>query len=107
MSLDEMRSGLTPLSAEIDLLRRTNPIAALRSSLEWRFPGTGSIGKLVPLMRIDGYDLDAAREIVETATAGLGLRFTDQQIDMYRGCLADLADLFDTALARRLHQLYR
>jgi hypothetical protein len=102
-----MGPGLRQLAAEIELLRQTNPLAALRSSLEWRFPGTGTIGKFMSLERIEGFDAVAAREIVETATAGLGLGFTDQQIEMYRGCLADLVDLFDTALARRLHQLYR
>jgi hypothetical protein len=107
MSLESIPSEHNDLRTDIDLLRRTDPIAALRTSVEWRLPGTGSIGMHTPLRHIAGYDAAAVRDIVETAAAGLGLHFTDAQIEMYQGCLADLADLLDTAIARRLRQIYQ
>jgi hypothetical protein len=96
-----------PVAIEIELLRSFKATAALRSSLQWRFPGTGAIGPLVPLRGLSGYTDDVARDMVDTATAGLGLQFSDQQIAAFGDCVADLADLIDHAVAGRLNRLYR
>ncbi|WP_207835809.1 hypothetical protein [Williamsia soli] len=105
---DELtRRQTTALAAEIDLLRSFKPYAALRSSLDWRFPGTRDIGPFVSLRGLTGYSDDVARDVVETATAGLGLRFDDRQIAAFATHLADLADLIDHAVAGRLNRLYR
>lgn len=104
---DLTRRQMTASAAEIELLRSFKPSAALRSSLDWRFPGTRDIGPFVPLRGLIGYNDDVARDIVETATGGLGLRFSDQQITAFGAHLADLADLIEHAVAGRLNRLYR
>ncbi|MCZ4549802.1 hypothetical protein [Gordonia rubripertincta] len=105
---DELTHGqATALTSEIELLRTFKPYAALRNSLDWRFPGTHGIGPFVPLRGLTGYSDDVARDIVETATAGLGLRFGDQQVAAFGTNLADLADLIDHAIAGRLNRLVR
>lgn len=102
MSVDHIRPD-NPVAADVELLRSFKPHAAVRRSIELRFPGTGGIGAFVPLAGLHGYTAATAREIVDTATAGLGLHFTDQQIAVFGSRLGDLADMIDQAI----HALYR
>lgn len=107
MSVDTNGVRVNPVAMEVELLRSFKPHAALRSSIEWQCPGAGGIGGFVPLSGLRGYTPDATRNIVDTATAGLGLHFTDQQIAAFGRHLTDLVDMVEQAIARRLHDLYR
>lgn len=107
MSVDVNRTRVNPVAAEVELLRSFKSYAALRSSIDWRFPGAGTIGAFVPLAGLHGYTAQTARDIVDIATAGLGVHFTDRQIAAFGGCLSDRADMVDQAITRRLHDLYR
>lgn len=107
MPAEPMSSRVRALTGEIELLRSFKPHAALRSSLEWRFPGTHGIGPFVPLHGLTGYTDQVARDIVDEAAGGLGLRFSDAQIAAFGDRLADLADLIDQTIAARLNWLYR
>lgn len=107
MPVDGNHVRTNPVAMEVSLLRSFKPASALRGSIEWRFPGAGDIGGFVPLTGLRGYTPAAARDIVDTATAGLGLHFTDQQIAAFGRHLTDLVDMVEQAIARRLHDLYR